>query len=430
MPDHVKSLLPGLESHHIPGLDTGTGTLHPYYQGHSLVNLPSSICHWLEVPSFGAEPLNTEILSNLGGSYKHVVLFLVDGLGLRLLQRFLPGGNLASEAPLWGKLLEEAHLFPMTSVVPSTTSAALTSLWTGATPAAHGVVGYEVWLKEYGVTANMINHSVASFKGDVGGLQRAGFRPETFLPTPLLGSHLQQHGIRAVALQHESITHSGLSKMLMQGVDCLSYQTLSDLWVTLAQMLEDHSSRRSYTWVYWGDLDDLEHSFGYSDERVALEWINFTAQFGNFLERLQRQSKGETLFLMTADHGQVETPISSEFDLYLHPELTANLTLMPTGESRLSYLHIHPGREQAVQDYVEATWPGKFSLFPSQQLVQAGLLGNGTAHPGLADRVGDWTAVAQGDAYWWWVNKENHMHGRHGGLMEEEMLIPLLAIKI
>ncbi|HTX79673.1 MAG TPA: alkaline phosphatase family protein [Longilinea sp.] len=430
MPDHVNSLLPGLQSNHINDLDTGSGTLHPFYPGRSLVNLPASVCHWLGVPSFGAEPLSPALLSELGGPYKQVVLFLVDGLGLRFLQRFLPGGELATEAPLWGNLLEDAHLFPLTSVVPSTTSAALTSLWTGATPASHGVVGYEVWLKEYGLVANMIFHSVSSFRGDMGGLQRAGFRPDTFLPTPVLGSHLKQHGIRTLALQHESITHSGLSTMLLKDVDCLSYQTLSDLWVTLAQLLEDRSNQRGYTWIYWGDLDDLEHSFGYSDERVALEWINFTVQFGHFLDHLHRQSRGDTLFLMIADHGQVETPPLPEFDLRQYPKLTADLALMPTGESRLSFLHVHPGREQAVQDYVEATWPGKFRLFPSLQVIQAGLLGNGSVHPDLADRVGDWVAVAQGDAYWWWVNKENHMHGRHGGLMEEEMLIPLLAVRI
>jgi len=430
MPDHVSNLLPDLESNHITGLDTGRGTLHPFYRGNSLVNLPASICHLLDAPLFGAEPLRSELLDDLGGPYKQVVLFLVDGLGLRLFQRFLPGGELAAETPLWGSLLEEAQLFPLTSTVPSTTSTALTSLWTGATPAEHGVVGYELWLKEYGVVTNMINYSASSFRGDAGGLWRAGFKPEAFLPTPLLGSHLKQQGVRPVALQHESITHSGLSKMLMQDVDCLSYQTLSDLWVTLTQLLEDRSNQPGYTWIYWGDLDDLEHSFGFSDERVALEWINFTVQFGRFLDRLHRRSKGDTLFLMTADHGQVETPISPEFDLHLHPELTAHLALMPTGESRLSYLHIHPGHEQAVQDYVDATWPGKFRLFPSRQLIQVGLLGSGPVHAGLGDRMGDRVAVAQDNAYWWWVNKENHMRGRHGGLMAEEMLVPLLAVMI
>ena len=100
MPDHVSNLLPGLESNRITGLDTGRGTLHPFYNGNSLVNLPASICHLLNVPLFGAEPLRPELLNDLGGPYKQVVLFLVDGLGLRLFQRFLPGGELAASRPI------------------------------------------------------------------------------------------------------------------------------------------------------------------------------------------------------------------------------------------------------------------------------------------------------------------------------------------
>ena len=99
-------------------------------------------------------------------------------------------------------LVRRGTLGALTSVVPSTTSAALTSLWTGRSPAEHGVLGYEVFLKEYGLVANMITHAPASYEGEVGSLQHAGFDPESFLPVPTIGPHLAAAGIESHAFLH------------------------------------------------------------------------------------------------------------------------------------------------------------------------------------------------------------------------------------
>ena len=78
-------------------------------------DLPS----WIPAPVTGAE---------------QVVLVVLDGLG-------------------WEQLRERAHLAPtlssmaggaITSVAPSTTATALTSITTGLTPGEHGLVGYRL----------------------------------------------------------------------------------------------------------------------------------------------------------------------------------------------------------------------------------------------------------------------------------------------
>jgi hypothetical protein len=48
----------------------------------------------------------------------------------------------------------------------------------------------------------------------------------------------------------------------------------------------------------------------------------------------------------------------------------------------------------------------------------------------LFDRLGDVIALARGDSYLWWANKDNPLIGRHGGLSPEEMLVPLLAVRL
>ncbi len=429
MPSLVSNLLPTLENNRLANFSAGPDAFYPYYNGQSLINIPASICHWLGVPGFGAQPLRPEILNAFGGPFRNVVLMVVDGLGLGQLQRFsqpAPGQS-GGRFAFWQQLLQQATLAPLTSVVPSTTATALTCLWTGQPPAAHGVLGYEMYLKEYGLIANMITHSVVSFGGDVGGIKRAGFDPETFLPVPTLGPHLAAHGIQPVAVQHASIARSGLSTMLFPGVRVVPFRSPSDLWVTLPDLLPPHANAPQYTYIYWSELDDLSHKFGPFDRRVELEFSMFSALLEGFMLEMRAQSHGETLFLMTADHGHLHTPRVPIQDMRAHPELAACLHLNPSGESRLAYLHVKPGREARLQNYIQHTWPGRFVVVPSEQALAAGLFGAAPYHPRIEERLGDFVMIAQEDAYLWWPERENPLLGRHGGLSRIEMVVPLLG---
>jgi hypothetical protein len=162
--------------------------IHPAYAGGSILNLPASICRLLGVPDLGSMPLIDEISSQLGlGPVRRVIVLLVDALSLHRFRRWIAAGSL----PLWDRLIQDGSLAPLTSIVPSTTSAALTSLLTGLSSAMHGIAGYELWLKEYGVVANMILHSPMSFRGNAfppGSLSAAGFQPEAYLATPTLSA--------------------------------------------------------------------------------------------------------------------------------------------------------------------------------------------------------------------------------------------------
>ena len=428
----IPSLLPRLKSHRLAHFSAGPGSVYPYYERQSLISLPASICHWLGIPSFGAPALADEILNALGGPFRHVVLLVVDGLGLEQLNYFStsPDGIGSSRSSFWQRLLDEAVLAPVTSIAPSTTAAALTSLWTGQPAAVHGVMGYEMYLKEYSLIANMITHAPASFSGDTGGIKRAGFDPETFLPVPTFGPHLAQHGIQADALQHWAIARSGLSTMLFPGVNVIPFRSPSDFWVTLPALLAQRGSERAYTYVYWGELDELSHRFGPLNDRVNLEFSLFSYLLEGFLDGMRKHSRGDTLFLMTADHGHLHTPKTPFLEMRSHPVFNNCISLYPSGESRLAYLYVKPGAEQRLKDYVASTWPGKFELVPTQDALAAGLFGPGQAHPQLAERVGDYILFAQDDAYLWWANHDNPLLGRHGGMTQVEMVVPLVGLVI
>lgn len=429
MPDLTSKLLPAIRQHRLPGLDLGGDFVYPDYSGRSVLNLSSSVCRLLGVPNLGAVPLDAEYLAPLGGEggARRVILILVDALALHRLQSWMAQGAL----PVWQELTGQGLLAPLTSISPSTTSAALTSLWTGRSPAEHGITGYEMWLKEYGMIVNTILHSPAAYQKDAGSLARAGFSPREFMPLPTLGPHLSARGVKSFAFQHHSLLHSGLSEIFFLEVTRQGVQTAADLWINLRQLLESYSGGPLYASVYWGEVDTFSHRYGPDDERTAAEFIAFSAAFQRlFLDKLNPAVRRDTVVILTSDHGQITSTPDPYYDLRNHPGLTRRLHLLPTGESRLSYLYVRPGQTEAVREYVERTWPGQFALLDAPYAIEAGLLGNGELHPHLLDRVGDFILAARGQAYFFWGNKENHMLGRHGGLHPDEMLVPFLASKL
>lgn len=422
----VPMLLPRLEAHRLDGLDAGPEALYPFYHGYSLANIPSSICHWLGIPGFGTPALAADIVDLYPQKFQHVILCVVDGMGLNTLQHTLELAQMNLDYAAWAEIAREGALAPLTSIAPSTTAAALTTFWTGRPPAEHGVMAYEVWLKEYGLIANMILHSPTSYIGELDSLRRAGFHPESFLPVPTLGTHLASHGVRAYGFQHHTIAHSGLSAMLMNGVEINPFRSLSDLWVSLSALLDATHAEQNYIYIYWGDLDEHSHRFGPDDPRVALELAAFSRQLAYFLRERRARNRQDTLLLVTADHGHISTPRRADYELRRHPRLLDCLVMMPSGEARFPFVYLRPGREEAFLRYLEETWPGQFLPIPSTQALASGLFG-GSPYDRVPDRIGDYVIIPQGDAYWWFGSRDNPLLGRHGGLSRTEMLVPFLS---
>jgi len=427
MPDLTTTFLPDLQRYRLPGLNLPDEMIYPAYNGQSILNIPSSICHWFGLPGLGVPALRPELLEAVRrphGDYQRIVFILMDALALHRLRRWMGDGT----APIWARLADQGLLAPLTSISPSTTSAAITSLWSGRSAAEHGITGYEMWMREYGVVANTILHSAMSFWNDTGGLERAGFKPETSLSFETLGTHLKGYGVQSYAYQHYSIARSGLSRMLFRDVTIQDVSTVADLWVNLRRQFEEKPHERQYVWVYWGEVDHLGHFYNPDDERVAAEFGLFSHALEKlFLERLPDVLREDTLLVLAADHGQLTTRSDPYYELRNHPNLTRRLHIQPTGENRLTYFHIRPGQTEAVREYVERTWPNQFAIFDSAYVTDAGLFGAGPFHPDLLERVGDMLLISLNEAYFWWANKDNILVGRHGGLHPDEMLVPFLA---
>jgi hypothetical protein len=198
----------------------------------------------------------------------------------------------------------------------------------------------------------------------------------------------------------------------------------------MKELIERPSNHPRYIWAYWGEYDDLSHQYGTSDPRLRLELDHLVMHIQKFIKDFPAKNREDTLFLLCADHGMIDTPQDSWFEVRNHPRIWNKLIMPPSGENRLAYLYPHYGSKEELLNEVKTTWGDAFAFISSSQSIESGLFGQGDAHPAFADRIGEVMLAATGNAYLWWAQKENTLKGRHGALSRGEMLVPLLNLRL
>ncbi len=401
----------------------------PQYGGRSVVNVPASIIR-LFGGKISTPPLDPAILQGLDADVERVVIVYVDSLGYGKLQETLASNPQNGFQSL---LRGGARLVPLTSVFPSTTTAALTSLWSGYTPAEHGFLGFQLFLREFGVRANMLTFSpVVTQDQGRDQLLAGGLNPELFLAAPSLPQTLAPLGVPVYHLMELPFVNSGLSKVQLRGAKQVrGVISSSDMWVVLREWIEERRAERAVFAAYWGGVDGIEHYYGPSSETARAEIDNFAYSFEReFLSRLSPEARRGTLFMLTADHGHLDTPPSHAIYLSDHPALRAHLLMDFAGEPRAAYLYCRQGEKDSARDYLARHFADQFVVVDSQTALDAGLFGAGALAPESRYRIGDWIVLPRAD-YTLVENREvRPLQGRHGGLTPDEMLVPLIAARL
>ena len=177
-------------------------------------------------------------------------------------------------------------------------------------------------------------------------------------------------------------------------------------------------------------VDTLSHQYGPSAEAVDREARSFGEMLRQaFLDPLAQEARVGTLLILMADHGQVDTPPLPDFELRRHVAFVDMLHILPTGENRAAYLHCRPGQVEAAQAYVTGHWPDDFLVLNQTAVMNSGLLG-APLDDRTASRLGELLVLARGSSYLWWAAGDNPLRGRHGGLSQDEMLVPFVAARL
>nr|HID12604.1 alkaline phosphatase family protein [Anaerolineae bacterium] len=427
-----------LRIHRLPGLEEYLPEhfILPHYTGYSIANLPATVARLLGVElADAAPPLPSHLWADPSGrasgqgldsGVRCVVLVLLDAVGYLHFRRFL-----AEEDTIFSRLAQAGRLVPLTSVFPSTTVSALTTLRTGRTPLGHGFVGTKLLLADQGVLANMLHLAPAARKRPEELLQW-GWEPEQFVTAPSLAGQLAASGVQTVAHTYLPYLGGGLSRIFLRGVTSMrGYVGFSDLCINLRHTLIRQQNELLFVSAYWGDTDAVAHLYGPDGEhfRTALRHLARALE-EDFLAPLPAAAREGTLLIITADHGQTATPPERAVRLSDHPALQQALLLPPAGESRAAYLYARPGQAELLRAYAAERLSDRFLLLEMERALAAGLFGPEEPTPETRARLGDFLLLARDDSRIIVEEEKVPFWGHHGSLTEEEMLVPLLMVRL
>lgn len=420
--------LPGLEGH-LP-----EKFVLPYYNGYSITNLATTIAQLLGVElANAAPPLPADLWTDMASGVRRVVLVILDAVGYLHFQRMLAESKNNSA---FYRLAQAGRLVPLTSVFPSTTVAALTALWTGRTPLDHGFLGTKLLLGEQGLLANMLALGPAAHRKP-GELLDWGWAPEEFVTVPSLGQQLTASDVQTIAHTHLPFIGGGLTQIFLRGMASIrGHVDFSDMWINLRRALSQQLPSKGPLFIsgYWGGVDNTAHVYGPEGEpfQTAMRYLDQSLE-ENFLTHLPAAAREGTLLIITADHGQTATPPEQIVYLSNHPGLQRTLLVPPAAEPRAAYLYVRPGQTESLRAYVAEHLTNRFLLLETERVLAAGLFGplNGTEPaPEIRARLGDMLLLAQDNSRLLVTKEPVPFHGHHGSLMPEEMLVPLLMVRL
>jgi hypothetical protein len=371
------------------------GFLEPAYGGRSLADVLPSVAHALGEALHGSTGASALVLPEAPA----YVVFLVDGLGAELLAAH------AHAAPYLSSLLRGDSTG--TAAVPSTTATSLTSLGTGLTPGAHGVVGFTSRVPG---SERLLN--ALYWDKDVDPLQ--------WQPHPTGFQVLTAAGVRVTTVNKREFRGSGLTVAAQRGGEWIDADRVGE---RVAGAVVAASTSPSLTYLYDGDLDWTGHRYGVA----SAQWIQQLAIIDAEAEQLREALPSQARLLVVADHGMVDAAPDRRVDLDDDPAYRDGVVLIG-GEARFRHVYCAAGAVDDVQTRWRELLGDAARVVTREEAIALGWFGE-VAAPVLP-RLGDVVAAARDD--WGLFSPtdfpyETRLIGLHGSLTPSEMRIPLLV---
>ena len=326
-----------------------------------------------------------------------IVLLLIDGLG-------------------WNQLSDRTHLAPflssltggaITTVGPSTTASALTSLATGASPLEHGIVGYRMDMGD-GVM-NSLRWTVDDRDA------RKVFDPAAVQPIPPFA------GMSVPVVSRADLEATAFTFAHLRGSKPRGWRSASSIITQCSRLVRDEGQK--FVYAYYDGLDKIAHEHGlgphYDDELSFVDWL---------VRSLHDSLPSGTTLAVTADHGQVHVGDNLvELPLRLLEHVHHQ-----SGEGRFRWLHAKRGHETELLRICSDLFSEVAWVAPKEQVVDEAWLGpapGGRGQDAAIRRLGSVALVPHAPTTFHDPIDSGpfRLIGRHGSLTADEMLVPFVA---
>lgn len=331
-----------------------------------------------------------------------VCILLVDGLGLDLLRAH------RDAAPFLASLLDTGT--ELTAGFPSTTATSLPSLGTGLPPGAHGMLGYEMFVP---AIDRVMNCLVWDREVD----------PRSFQPHQTAFERAASSGVAVTRVGPRKLDGTGLTVAGLRGGRHVGADSAGEQVAAAGAALREGD--RSLVYVYYGDLDATGHRAGCTSPA----WRHQLAHADLVAQQLAVVLPPDGALLVTADHGMVDVPASSRWDVAATPALDAGVRLL-AGEPRAVYVHTVAGAAGDVRAAWRETLGETARVLSRDEAVAAGWFGPRVAAE-VRPRIGDVVVAAREPVAVFDSRRARPavlaLVGLHGSLTPAELNVPLLV---
>ncbi|MGI0132606.1 MAG: alkaline phosphatase family protein [Thermoplasmata archaeon] len=401
------------------------GVPRPAYDGRSLANVGPTILRASGVEgSSGSIPLAPPLASTYDPFRGRradgpIVVFLVDGLGWNLFREWVEDGS--AEASRWS-----THARAMTTVFPTTTTAALTSLSSGTPPGRHGLVGYRQFLPRYGVVADMLKMS------PLGTPTPDLLVGPTWAPSDISGAPtIFRRGVDGIAVSRDRFQGSGFTRVLYDGAAFAGYSTLADFAHELVRLIA-RPDPPGVIFAYWDELDTIQHLRGRHRGLASFELDRIAGMVAYVRDHVPSARRARTTLLVTGDHGQVPATPAARIPVETHPAIVRELAHPLAGDRRAGFFAARPGRLPALRSALQKVVPPSSTILDMERALDGGLFGPPPYHAEIAARLGDLLVLVPAPTSLTYLlpgaaPPARYMLGAHGGLDPDELIVPLVA---
>ncbi len=377
---------------------------YPDYDN-SILNLTTSILkHYkVETNHTSLEKLDKVLEKN----YKNVVFIVLDGMGEHILKNISEDG-----------FFRKNEVDCITSVYPSTTTAALTTYYSGKPPYESGWIAWSQYFKEYGRAIDMLSHR-ESYQNDNLKNARIDVFKEVVNYEPIF-SRIEK---ASPDVKTYEITPDYSDVRAKRSIRANNVEQICE---NIKMICSNKDESKKFVMAYCDNPDGLLHKYGCTSQEAKDMVLDAQSRIESMSKELE-----DTVIIISADHGHRD--INKVYSILDYPEILDCLIMPVSLESRALTFWVKEDRRKEFESLFNKEFSEEFLLLTKEEFMEKHFLGYGEKHKKIDDFIGNYVALSISDAI---IRLETHLaegkkvkKSTHCGLTKEEMEVPLIVIE-
>jgi len=204
---------------------------------------------------------------------------------------------------------------------------------------------------------------------------------------------------------------------------------ITDMFNQIERTLTIESGKRKFIHAYIPQFDSTAHKFGVNSKEVLSVFELIDDEVALLQKKINHDN---ALVIVIADHGFIDTSIEKTIETESIDGFYECQRLPMGGEARVRDCFIYPKKIEDFRKIVKDMLSEYCWIFPKDELVQNHFYGLGKINSKLTERIGDFVLIMK-DNYTLKSNlkrmeAKEFSIGRHGGVTDDEMLVPLIVL--